>query len=208
MRYTTLIDISEIPSIYKSQSTRLLYMHLALKAGYHNEDKDIIRISLRTLAREVGLTMGATRYALKRLIDAQLLTLDGEHWKVKKWILEQPITPRPKTIKAQKDAEIRAQDEAERMQRLAKMEEEEKKRQQLMKKTGKTSFMLYYESQEAKANAGDVEAAEYVRRNKAGYEEHVKQWKANILKEKEAARRKTEEAAKENELKRKYGIEE
>lgn len=94
MRYTTLIDISELPQIYRNQNARLVYMHLALKSGYHDADRDMIRISIRSLAQDVGLTVSAIRHALTVLEKAKLITRDEDKWRVLKWIVETPPTPR------------------------------------------------------------------------------------------------------------------
>lgn len=99
MRYTTIIDISEMPDLYRNERTRIIYLHLCLKAGYHDEDRDKCRTSFRRLAAETGATLAATRNAVKQLEQAGLLTRAGETWTVKKWILDTPPTPRPKTVK-------------------------------------------------------------------------------------------------------------
>ena len=94
MRYTTLIDISELPQVYRNTNTRLLYLHLVLKSGYHNEDRDLARISLRNLAAAAGLTLSATRHALHILGEAGLVAKEGEAWRVRKWFVADPPTPR------------------------------------------------------------------------------------------------------------------
>lgn len=100
MRYTTIVDISQTQDIYRNQNLRLVYLHLCLRSGYHDDDRDKIRISIRKLADEVGLTVSATRHALGRLQAEHLLTRDGETWMVKKYILDTPPTPRQKTAKS------------------------------------------------------------------------------------------------------------
>lgn len=99
MRYTTIVDISQIQDIYRNRNLRLVYLHLVLKSGYHDDDRDKIRISIRKLADEVGLTVSATRHALGRLQAEHFLARDGETWMVKKFILDNPPTPRQKTAK-------------------------------------------------------------------------------------------------------------
>lgn len=98
MRYTTVIDISEMPAVYRNQNCRLIYLHIALKAGYHDDDRDTANVSIRRLAQDVGLTLSATRHALSLLIDAKLLTRQGKAWKILKWICETPPTPRVKAF--------------------------------------------------------------------------------------------------------------
>ena len=96
MRYTTIIDISEIQEVYRNKNARLIYLHLALKAGYHDDDRDVINMSIRTTAWKVGLTVSATRHALALLERAGLLKRTGLGWTVTKWIQATDPTPRPK----------------------------------------------------------------------------------------------------------------
>lgn len=97
MRYTTVIDISELAEIYKNPTARLLYLHMSLKAGYHDADRDLVRLSIRRLSADVGVTVSATRHALHQLERVGLLTREGDLWRVKKWVEEQQITTRAKT---------------------------------------------------------------------------------------------------------------
>lgn len=97
MRYTTVIDISEIPEIYRNMTARMIYLHICLKAGYHDNDRDLAVISIRRLAGEAGCSVSAVRHALKVLINAQLLIREGKAWRVKKWVEEQKITARART---------------------------------------------------------------------------------------------------------------
>lgn len=97
MRYTTVIDISEISEVYKNPTARLIYMHMSLKAGYHDDDRDLVRLSIRRLSADVGVTVSATRHALHLLERSGLLTREGQLWRIKKWVEEQTITTRAKT---------------------------------------------------------------------------------------------------------------
>lgn len=97
MRYTTVIDITEISEVYKNATARLIYLHMSLKAGYHDADRDLVRLSIRRLSADVGVTVSATRHALHQLERAGLLTREGELWRVRKWVEEQQITTRAKT---------------------------------------------------------------------------------------------------------------
>lgn len=97
MRYTTVIDISEIPEVYRNMTARLIYIHMSLKAGYHDSDRDLVNVSIRRLSGDVGVTVSATRHALRLLERSGLLTRDGQHWRVRKWVEEQTITTRAKT---------------------------------------------------------------------------------------------------------------
>lgn len=94
MRYTTIIDISEFPAIYRNRNARLLYIHMALKAGYHDYDRDLLTTSIRSLSSQTGLTVSAVRHALLQLESCQLLTRDGLAWRVKKFVLEEKPSSR------------------------------------------------------------------------------------------------------------------
>lgn len=172
MRYTTIIDISEFPTLYRSEAVRLIYLHLVLRAGYHDHDRDLCGLSLRRLVQETGLTISAVRCAIKRLMAAQLIERQGPLWKVKKYLLDQPITPRAKTeaqAKRRKADEITEQINEEHRREIA-LQEERRKR---LRAQGKTSFMVYYEEQQAKAAAGDPQAAEFVKNQADTYKLHA-----------------------------------
>lgn len=115
MRYTTVIDISDMPEVYRNQAARLLYIHMALCAGYHDDDRDLVRQSLRVMAVRAGLTLSAVRHALGLLQRAGLVSREGEAWRVKKWFVDTPPTPRrqPKDRRAAHEASSIA-DDAER----------------------------------------------------------------------------------------------
>lgn len=90
MRYTTLIDITEYTSLYRSMSVRLVYLHLVCKSGYHSDNQDQVRVSVRNLASDVGLSVSATRHALTLLSSAGLLSrLEDGTLLVKKFV--QPV---------------------------------------------------------------------------------------------------------------------
>ena len=175
MRYTTLIDISEIPSVYRNVNARLLYVHMALKAGYHDDDRDVLETSIRILSAQTGLTISAVRHALHVLEGVRLIKREGSAWIVKKWLPMQTTSPRPKVTQKQLDA---AQDEAKLRARQERKEELERLRREEIKATGKTEFMLYYEGLMEKAKLGDPEAIKLVARHRATYEAHLKQQQA------------------------------
>lgn len=173
MRYTTIIDISQMPILYKNLNVRLIYLHLCLTAGYHDYDRDLVDISLRRLAAEVGITFSAARHALGILQKARLIEQDKNIIKVKKFLFDAPITQRAKTAKAellqQAIKTIKQQQSAEQKER-----EQREADYQAVLAQGKTPYMLYYEDLMRKAQAGDLQAAELVRRNKTTYEEHAR----------------------------------
>lgn len=94
MRYTTIIDITEETGVYRNKNARLLYMHLVLKAGYHDDDRDTTRLSIRQMADGAGISVSACRHALKILTDANLVSKEDGQWRVLKWVAATPPTPR------------------------------------------------------------------------------------------------------------------
>lgn len=133
MRYTTLIDISQDAVLYRNHSVRLIYLHLVLKSGYHDNDRDKIRTSIRRLAAEVGLTVAATRHGLKQLKKAGMLTISNDAWIVKKWVLDEKPGSRTQPKSQQKpDISLRrAMDEQEDFQRRLDQAAETCTREQL-----------------------------------------------------------------------------
>lgn len=171
MRYTTIIDITEFPQVFNNQNACRLYLYMCLKAGYHDNDRDLLDISIRRLALQANLSLSATRHALAVLERHHLLTRIGTVFQITKWVQAQEISSRPKTVRQQKAidaAAARARDQEEK----ERAEAVDKQRRLALQSQGKTSFMLYYESKLAAAEAGDEEARKIVEKNKATYEEH------------------------------------
>ena len=109
MRYTTVIDITDFPQIYRNIHARLVYIHMALKAGYHDDDRDICRLSIRSLAADVGITVSATRNALLQLEKSGLISKSSDCWIVKKWVLQESATPRTQKTASNKDSKLSAE---------------------------------------------------------------------------------------------------
>lgn len=109
MRYTTVIDITDFQQIYRNIHARLVYIHMALKAGYHDDDRDICRLSIRSLAADVGITVSATRNALLQLEESGLISRSSDCWIVKKWILQETATPRTQKTASNKDSKLSAE---------------------------------------------------------------------------------------------------
>lgn len=99
MRYTTLLDLREWPSLYANHNIRLVYLHLVLVAGYHDHNRDLTNISIRRLSEETGITISAVRNALEQLEKVRLIKRKKGVTFVVKYLKEQPITPR--TTKSQ-----------------------------------------------------------------------------------------------------------
>lgn len=174
MRYTTIIDISEYPTLYRNATVRLVYLHMVLRSGYHDNDRDLIDTSIRRLSLETGCTVAAVRHALRVLEQSQIIRKQGTLWQVRKFVVEQPITSRAKTKKDADLRRIREQEDAEREAREAARAAEEKKRSAEIA-AGRHPYIVYYEEQMRKAALGDPEAAAVVRNNKQMYDTLKKQ---------------------------------
>lgn len=158
MRYTTIIDIREQTSVYKNPLVRLVYLHLVLLAGYHDEDRDFVSISYRQLADQVGITLSATRHAVAILCKYGLLESIEGVWRVKKWLPAESITPRPKSAqkaKEQETAAIRQEEQRALDERL----EAERRQAEADQAAGTNSLYKYLDSLEQRAAMGDDEAA-------------------------------------------------
>lgn len=171
MRYTTIIDITEFPAIYRNPATRLVYLHLCLRSGYHDYDRDISSLSIRRLAYETGLTIGAVRNAMEQLSKYQMIARQGQLTKVRKFILEQPISKRAQNKKQAADQKARELRQAEERQAAA-VRSERQKAVDTYYQEGKTPFMVYYEEQLVKAKGGDQEAATFCASQEHIYKMH------------------------------------
>lgn len=165
MRYTTIIDIREFPQIYRNDNAKLVYLHLVLISGYHNEDRDQTTISIRQISYDTGLTISAVRHSLKVLISAGLLSRNGITWNVTKFVLEKPISPRIRSEKKRSAAENL---ERERIikEEQNQREKEEKRRYQEEIKAGKNPLKEMVKDLMKRAQNGDEEAAENLKRYK------------------------------------------
>lgn len=167
-----MIDISEIPTVYRNPNARLLYIHLALKADYRGENLDKARLSLCQLASGAGLTISAVRHGLKVLQHAGLVKRDGDAWAVTKWLQPEPARKRPKT--AQEQQQLSAAEERQ------KREDEQERRHQLEKKRradllaiGHTELTYLYEQKLTAAADGDEDARRFCKNWRANYDKEV-----------------------------------
>lgn len=169
MRYTTIIDITEDRRLYANKNARLVYLHLVLTAGYHDDDRDEVKTSLRMLAAEVGITLSATRHALKVLSMVELIAIKDGTVTVKKWLPDRAITRRPRNARERSEQAI-----AEERQRQADREAEERGEKAAIiarkEATGKTQYQEYIERLEAAAAAGDEDARRALARHKSAAE--------------------------------------
>lgn len=100
MRYTTILDLRDWPSLYKNHNIRLVYLHLVFISGYHDYNRDVANISLRRLAADTGITESACRNALAKLEKYRIITRKDSRIMVRKWLENMPITDRPKSNRA------------------------------------------------------------------------------------------------------------
>lgn len=174
MRYTTVIDISEFRDLYENHNIRVLYLHMALKCGYRDDDRDMLPMSIRTLAGQVGISLSACRHALRQLQKHHLITRQGDTWIVTKWVLEKNISPRAKSKREEQLIERRAERERQQAERERQAELLQIQRRQDYA-SGKSSWMIYFERRLAKAQAGSAEDAAWCQANRANYEAQAKE---------------------------------
>lgn len=156
MRYTPIIDITTIPELWGNNNIVRLYYYMAMVAGYHAQDMDIVDISIRTLALRVGITVSATRNALRQLAKYHLITRQGNLWKVMKVIPGQTYTKRKKQPTTEQQAAERQREQ------LITAQAEERARHdaemQSYRDKGTNALEVYLEDLKRRAEAGDPEA--------------------------------------------------
>ena len=129
MRYTTVIDLTEYQEIWDNPNAVRLYFYMAMKCGYHDDDRDKIRASIRCLALRSGITVSACRHALGVLTRHKLIVPgDGSWWTVVKFVIEQQISTRAKTKQQEQQQAIQAERDAQNRALQAQMEKERKQR--------------------------------------------------------------------------------
>lgn len=158
MRYTTIIDIRELPAIYRNVNARLVYLHMVLASGYHDNDRDQTEISIRRISYETNLTISAVRHALGCLERAGLISRTGITWTVKKFVLESTITPRVRSEKKRREAENAARAKAIQEEQEQREKEETRKYRE-MRKHGDPLRDQVLDLMK-RADAGDTDALE------------------------------------------------
>lgn len=152
MRYTTIIDIFDTP-VWRSSSARLVYFYMCLKCGYHDDDRDMMHVSLRELSARLGLTLSAVRCALPLLISQGLIASAGPSvYKVTKWAEPKEITRR----KTKREKEIAQIDEIRQQEKAM---EKAKREEEIKQAAGKSSYQLRIERLQTAAAEGDQAAA-------------------------------------------------
>lgn len=162
MRYTTIIDISTIDTIYNNINSVRIYLHCCLKCGYSEENKDLIMISIRQLSRELNISISAVRNSLKQLQKFGLISISGGIIKVNKW-LENPEYAKRKTSRQIKLEEVKQ--EIESKKQADKLQDEQERRAKIeMLRKGYTPYMKVYMGYLEAAKKGDEQARELVRK--------------------------------------------
>lgn len=128
MRYTTIIDITEMPAVYRNGHARDLYLYMVLKSGYHNEDRDQLRKSIRSLAIDTGMSISAVRHALRVLVNNGLLVPMPGGYLVTKFVIEKKITRRAQNMTDQQLQERARERALEQERRDREYEERVKNR--------------------------------------------------------------------------------
>lgn len=134
MRYTTIIDLTEWPDVYRNRNARDIYLYVVLRSGYHDHDRDMLRTSLRWIAQDTGITFAGVRHAVRQLERIGLLHREGNTWTVTKWVMGQQImTRRQQEIQAKAAT---ATDEQKQRARERELRDEERERQTAAAKAG------------------------------------------------------------------------
>lgn len=157
MRYTTIIDISEIDAVWRSYSTRLVYLYMVLKCGYHDDDRDLFRMSIRDMSWRLHISVSAVRHALAVLSRHSLISQTSPGcYMVVKWV-ETPSIAKRKTRK-EKQQEDQAQIRQQEAARIERQRQQEYAYRDNLKSQGLTSFDIRLQNLKKKADQGDLEA--------------------------------------------------
>lgn len=161
MRYTTIIDVTEMPKIWANKNIALCYFFMACKAGYHSDDRDLLSISTRKLASELGITHAAVRHALRVLMAHNLIKkVDAYKWSITKFVMPDIIPSRPKKMpKEPTENDVIHQ---ELLQRAAEQREQMYKEAKEGKR-GIMALLEYYDQQAAKGDKVAKKEAEKLR---------------------------------------------
>lgn len=145
MRYTTIIDIRDLPSVWNNPNITRAYLFLSLASGYHESDRDLVKVSVRGLAALTGMSVAASRHALTQLQKAGLITRQADTWRVTKFVITETPAARPKTKREQ-------QLEIERLKR----QQEEKEYQERAARKKQLEAAWIAAAQEAEAALGEA----------------------------------------------------
>lgn len=164
MRYTTIIDITDIPQVYNNINATRVYLHLCLTCGFTADDMDTLRISYRQLAAQLSITLSAVRHSLSLLIRYHLITIEGNIITVRKHLPKAEYKDRPKTQQEYKDEQFRKKVKADfdKSMEENKYYEENKEKYEQERISRIRAFCKHYREQQQLAEQGDLEAQQYI----------------------------------------------
>lgn len=169
MRYTTIIDCRPLPC-YRNKNARLVYLHLVLACGYHDSDRDLTEISVRSLAADVCISVGAVRAALKSLEKSRLIERSGTVTRVRKWVPSEDISKRPRNKAQQVSQDAQRAREMADQERERRSEETRLQREEMAQR-GTSPYIEYVEGLMKKAEQGDEQAKAALPRHMKRYQE-------------------------------------
>lgn len=180
MRYTTIIDITDIPQVYSNINATRVYLHLCLTCGFTADDMDTIRISYRQLAAQLRITLSAVRHSLNLLIRYHLITIEGNLITVRKYLPKAEYKDRPKTQQEFKDEQYRkkVKEQFEKSMEENRLYEENKEKEEQERIARIRAFCTHYREMEQKAEQGDLEAQQYI--NKPTVKIRYETWNQKI----------------------------
>lgn len=125
MRYTTIIDITDLP-IWRNTNVLRLYYFACMKCGYHDNDRDILQISIRKLSYLLDMSISAVRHSLKVLHAAGLIIpVQESTYRVIKWVDNQEISKRKS--KRELQLQVESMTREQQRQQQEQLEQEQKK---------------------------------------------------------------------------------
>lgn len=164
MRYTTIIDITDIPQVYHNINATRVYLHLCLTCGFTADDMDTLRISYRQLAAQLNITLSAVRHSLNLLIRYHLITIENNIISVRKYLLKAEYKDRPKTQQEFKDEQYRKKVKADfdKAMEENKHYQENKEKEEQERLAQVRRFCQHYRAMKERADKGDLEAQQYI----------------------------------------------
>lgn len=95
---------------------------MVLTCGYHDNDKGLVRKSVRQLSAETGITKSATENALRLLKKFDLVRKNRGRLYVRTWAPEQPITKPKRKAQDIREQAIAQEREAKNQEREAEVQ--------------------------------------------------------------------------------------
>lgn len=182
MRYTTIIDLREVGELYRNVNARLVYLHMVLASGYHEQDRDVVGISVRGLAAQTGCSVAAVRHALHVLEQAGLCSRQGGTLRVTKYVIpDEYAKPRARTKEQARQQAIAAD-------RREKEEKERQARLQVVYRTAEQATADELEDWQARMAAARQGASVYLNGAALPNTEQARAWLADVIKKKKKSK--------------------